>query len=87
MSKPVLSDPIPVRFPIEVLADVEAIAATCERTRSWVIVRALRLYLQGEGADVLAVRRGREQIARGEVHDMDDVLGELEVLMAGKTAR
>ncbi|MEN3230258.1 ribbon-helix-helix protein, CopG family [Methylorubrum rhodesianum] len=87
MSKPTLSDPIPVRLPVEVLADIEAIAETCERTRSWVIVRALRLYLQGEGADIMAIRKGRAEIARGEVHDMDDVLGELEAMVAGQTTR
>lgn len=78
MSRPNLSDPVPVRLPEDVLTNIEAVAETCERTRSWVIVRALKLYLKGEGAEVLAVRNGREQVAKGDVHDMDDVLRELE---------
>nr|DAH84738.1 MAG TPA: putative transcriptional regulator [Caudoviricetes sp.] len=72
---PNLSDPIPIRLPEEVLAAIEQIAETCDRSRSWVMVRALKLYLAGEGADILAVRKGREQVAGGDVHDMDKVLG------------
>lgn len=86
MAKVELSDPITLRIPVDVLASIETIAQTCDRTRSWVIVRALRSYLRGEGEDILAVRRGREQIAAGESHDMDDVLRDLEALMAGKAA-
>lgn len=59
MTKLVLLDLVPVRLPVEVPAEVEAIAETCERTRNWVIVRALRLYLKGEGAEVLAIRKRR----------------------------
>lgn len=81
MTKPELSDPIPVRLPRDVLSDIEAIAKTCDRTRSWVMVRALRLYLAGEGADILAVAKGRAQIAAGGGHDMDDVLGEVEAII------
>jgi predicted transcriptional regulator len=86
MAKVELSDPITLRIPVDVLESIETIAQTCDRTRSWVIVRALRSYLSGEGEDILAVRRGREQIAAGESHDMDDVLRDLEALMAGKAA-
>lgn len=86
MSKQDLSDPITLRVPVDVLEAVETIADTCDRTRSWVIVRALRQYLAGEGEDLLAVRRGREQIASGRSHDMDDVLRELETIVAGKAA-
>lgn len=86
MAKVELSDPITLRIPVDVLESIETIAQTCDRTRSWVIVRALRSYLSGEGEDIRAVRRGREQIAAGESHDMDDVLRDLEALMAGKAA-
>ena len=84
MGKPELSDPITLRVPVDVLDAIETIADTCDRTRSWVIVRALRLYLAREGEDILAVRRGREQIAAGQSHDMDAVLHELETIVAGR---
>ena len=73
-----LSDPIALRIPVDILNDIERIAATSERSRSWVIVRALRAYLAAEGRDVLAVADGRQQIAQGHSHALDDVLAELE---------
>ena len=81
-----LSAPLAVRLPVDVLAEIEAIAETCERTRSWIIVRALRLYLAGEGADILAIAKGREQAADGDLHDMGDVLREVEAIVRGKVA-
>lgn len=75
-----------MRVPVDVLADIEKIAEASDRTRSWVMVRALRLYLAGEGADILNVIKGREAIAAGDDHDMDDVLGEIEEIVRGKVA-
>jgi predicted transcriptional regulator len=84
-----LSDPISLRLPAEILAAVEQIATATDRNRSWVIVRALRRYLMTEGAQILDVVEGRAQIAAGEVHDMDDVLDEVERIVrspAGEAA-
>ena len=67
--------------PYDVFAGIRAVAETCERTPDWVVVRALRLYLAGEGSEVLAVRKGREEIDRGEVHNMDDLLAELDAVI------
>lgn len=69
-----LSDPISLRLPVDVLTAIEQVAKATDRTRSWVIVRALRRYLQTEGAQILDVVEGRAQIAAGDAHDMDDVL-------------
>jgi predicted transcriptional regulator len=86
MDKPELSDPIALRIPKDVLADFEKIAEACERTRSWVMVRAFRKYLQGEGRDILNVIKGREAIAAGDVHDMDVVLDVIVDIVRGKVA-
>lgn len=86
MAKPDLSDPITLRMPVDVLADIEAIAEATERSRSWIIVRALRTYLMNEGADVLAAIKGREQIANGEHVDIDDVIADIDRIIAGKVA-
>jgi predicted transcriptional regulator len=86
MPKPNLSDPITIRLPEEVLAAIEQIAETCDRSRSWVMVRALKMYLASEGADILAVRKGREQVSNGDVHDMDDVLREIDAIAGRKVA-
>ena len=72
-----LSDPVTLRIPRHILADIERIAAITERSRSWIIVRALRGYLATEGADILAIEEGRRQIAAGDAHAIEDVLREL----------
>lgn len=86
MSKVELSGPLTLRVPVDVLEAIERVAETADRSRSWVIVRALRAYLREEGEEILAVRRGREQIAAGAADDMDDVLREIERIVAGKAA-
>jgi predicted transcriptional regulator len=73
-----LSDPISMRLPVDVLEAIERVAKATDRSRSWVMVRALRRYLATEGADILAVIEGRAQIAAGKSHDMDDVLDEVD---------
>jgi len=86
MSKPPLSAPLTLRLPADILADVETIATASDRTRSWVIVRALKAYLAGEGSDILAIVEGRKEIAAGDVHDMDDVIKEIEAIVKSKAA-
>ena len=86
MRKPGLSDPIALRIPVEILSDIEKIAEASERTRSWVVVRALKFYLAGEGADALAILLDREEAAAGGGHDADDVIGELNDIVRGKVA-
>jgi predicted transcriptional regulator len=86
MTKPPLSDPIVLRIPEDVLADIDTIAQATERSRSWVIVRALRTYLQQEGAEILAYRQGLEEVAAGHVEDIDQVLKDLERIASDKVA-
>ncbi|MCV9996805.1 ribbon-helix-helix protein, CopG family [Pararhizobium sp. YC-54] len=86
MSKANMSESVTLRVPADVLADIEAIAEATERSRSYVIVRALRTYLMNEGSDILAAIKGREQIAAGEYEDMDDVIADMDRIIAGKVA-
>ena len=85
MSKAELSDPITIRVPTDVLEDVERIAGATDRTRSWVMVRALRLYLAGEGAEVLELLQARAQNAVDGGHDADEVMQELAAIANGST--
>ena len=80
MTKVPLSDPIALRLPVDVLADIEKIAATADRTRSWVMVRAMRYYLLNEGADILEIESARDDVRQGKFQDMDVLLDELEAL-------
>ena len=86
MPKADLSDPITLRVPREVLDSIQQIAKTSERSRSWVMVRAMRHYLANEGQEILAIQRGRDEIAAGQSHDIDDVIREIEAIVAGKAA-
>jgi predicted transcriptional regulator len=87
MSRPDLSEPISLRLPSSILSEIETIATASERTRSWVIVRALKRYLATEGAEILAAVEGRAALAAGEGHDLDDVIGEIErIIRSGKAA-
>ena len=81
-----LSDPLTMRLPVDLLRDIEAVAKTCNRTRSWVIVRALKAYMMAEGGEVLDVIKAREEFAAGLGHDIDDVLAEIDAIIEGKAA-
>lgn len=86
MTKPTLSDPITLRIPEDVLADIGTIAQATDRSRSWVIVRALRTYLQQEGAEILAYKQGLAEVAAGETEDLDEVLEDLKRIASNKVA-
>ena len=78
MTKPVLSDPIALRIPVDVLAELEAIATATDRTRSWVMVRAIKHYLAAEGRDILAAAKGRDEAAAGKTVELDVLLDTLD---------
>ncbi|WP_288429414.1 ribbon-helix-helix domain-containing protein [uncultured Agrobacterium sp.] len=86
MSKQSLSNPITLRIPQEVLSDIEKIAETTDRSRSWIIVRALKTYLLNEGADILSIRKGREEIDAGDVEDLDEIVADLKRISSEKVA-
>lgn len=85
MSK-VSTESVTLRVPEDVLSDIDVIARGTDRSRSYIIVRALRTYLMNEGADLLASIKGRDQIAAGQSEDMDDVIAEMDRIIAGKAA-
>lgn len=86
MSKANMSESVTFRVPSDVLSDIETIAEATERSRSYIIVRALRTYLLNEGSDLLSAIKGREQIASGEYEDIDDVIADMDRIIAWKVA-
>lgn len=78
--KPALSDPITLRVPQDILDDIEKIAETADRSRSWVIVRALKYYLMAEGAEMLSIRRGLDDVEAGRTVDAEEFFAELDRL-------
>ena len=75
-----------MRLPQAVLAEIEQIAAACDKTRSWVFVRALKSYLASEGREILEISEARKQIENGESFDLDDVIAEVDDIVKGAAA-
>ncbi|MGL3606493.1 CopG family ribbon-helix-helix protein [Rhizobium sp. G187] len=86
MLKQQLSGPITLRLPRDLLAEIEAVAGACDRSRSWIIVRALKSYIAGQGREILEITEARKAIADGECIDADKVLGELDGIIKGAAA-
>lgn len=86
MSKQPLSNPITLRLPLDLLAEIEAVAGACERSRSWVMVRALKAYMAQEGREIRELAEARKAFASGEATDAEDVLIELAAITKGAAA-
>ncbi len=80
------TESVTLRIPTDILKDIDRIAEATERSRSFIILRALKGYLLNEGADVIAAIDGRAQLDAGEHEDFDAVLAEMDRLIAGKVA-
>lgn len=81
-----LSDPLTMRLPADVLAEIEEIAGICNRTRSWVFVRALKSYLANEGQEIRDIAKAKREIEAGEGTDLDDIIDEVEAIAKGAAA-
>jgi predicted transcriptional regulator len=86
MSNSNLSESVTVRVPNKINGDLEKIAEATDRSKSYIIVRALKTYLMNEGADILNAIKGREQIAEGDSDDIDDVIADMERIIGKKVA-
>ncbi|WP_114214043.1 ribbon-helix-helix protein, CopG family [Ochrobactrum sp. 3-3] len=81
-----LSDPITMRIPRDVLAEIEEIASISERSRSWVIVRAMKAYLASEGKEIRDIAKARRAIENGQGSDLDAVIEEVDTIIKGAVA-
>ena len=70
------------RVPADLLQALDQVAAILERPRSWLVVRALRQYLEHEGAEVLSDAASIAALDRGEGHALGTVLDEAEAIIA-----
>ncbi len=87
MTEPVAKTQISLRVPPDLVEAFDAIAKGMERDRSWVMLRALKQYLETEGADVLRELEGIAAIERGEAYDFDEVMAEADAIIAEAMAR
>jgi predicted transcriptional regulator len=79
--------PISLRIPADLLQKLDRIATIVERPRSWVLLRAIRQFLEDEGQEILDVQEGIEQLDRGEGIPFDQVMDELRDMIAKAEAK
>jgi predicted transcriptional regulator len=66
---------VSLRVPSELIAAFDRLAAALERPRSWVMVRALRQYVQdGEGAEIEEDTESLAELDRGESAPLEESL-------------
>ena len=73
---------VSLRVPASMLADIERIARALDRDRTWVMLRAFRDYLDGDGGQLLTELKGIEQLDAGHVVDFDDVMDKADAIIA-----
>jgi predicted transcriptional regulator len=73
--------PTSVTLDDETRARLDRIAGTYERSRSWLIGRAVREYLDREEAYVRAVEEGIEAADQGRLVPHDQVMAEMDALI------
>ncbi len=81
-----LSDPITLRLPNDVLDAIETVARISSRSRSWVMVRAMKAYLAAEGRDILDLDAARRAAAEEGTTELDDLLADLDRTRPGDAA-
>ena len=81
------SIPVSLRVPADLIETLDKIAAALERSRSWIILRALRQYIADEGQEVLDVQEGIAEAERGETVPIEDVLAEMDAIIARAEAK
>jgi predicted transcriptional regulator len=73
---------VSLRVPAAMLADFERIAEALDRDRTWVMLRAFRGYLDGEGGHLLSEMKGIEELDAGKVVDFDEVMDKADAIIA-----
>jgi predicted transcriptional regulator len=74
-------------MPADLIETLDKIAAALERSRSWVMLRALRQYIADEGQEMLDVQEGIAEAERGEMVPIEDVLAEMDAIIARAEAK
>jgi predicted transcriptional regulator len=71
---------VSLRVPSDLIEAFDRLAAALDRPRSWVMVRALRQYLDDEGAEIIEDTESLAELDRGEIVSSEDLrrrLGEI----------
>jgi predicted transcriptional regulator len=73
---------VSLRVPSDLIEAFDRLAAALDRPRSWVIVRALRQYLdEGEGAEIAEDTESLAELDRGETVSSEDLRRRMEEII------
>lgn len=77
------SSHVSLRVPADLIDAYDRLAAALERPRSWVMLRALRQYVEdGEGAEIAEDTESIAELDRGESAPLEDSLRKLREIVA-----
>jgi predicted transcriptional regulator len=76
------SAPVSLRVPNDLIQAFDKLAAMLERPRSWVMLRALRQYLEDEGAELAEDAERSAELDRDESVSAEDVRRQVKRIIA-----
>jgi predicted transcriptional regulator len=79
---PIVSSHVSLRVPSEVIEAFDKLAAILDRPRSWVMLRALRQYLEDEGAEIAEDAESLAELDRGESAPLEDSIRAVRQIIA-----
>jgi predicted transcriptional regulator len=75
---------VSLRVPNDVIQAFDKLAAMLERPRSWVMLRALRQYLEDEGVELIEDAESLAELDRSETVAAEDLRRRVEKIIAGE---
>ncbi|MGC2412545.1 MAG: ribbon-helix-helix protein, CopG family [Stellaceae bacterium] len=74
---------VSLRVPSDLIEAFDRLAAALDRPRSWVMLRALRQYLdEGEGAEIAEDTESLAELDRGETVPFEETIRRVEEIIA-----
>ena len=73
---------VSLRVPSDLIQAFDKLAAILDRPRSWVMLRALRQYLEEEGAEMAEDVESLAELDRGEIVSTEDMRRRVEEIIA-----
>jgi predicted transcriptional regulator len=75
-----------VRLDTETKEALDLLAREMDRPRAYLAARAIEEYVQRNTWQITAIKEGLRQLDAGQSHDFDDVLKELDAIIAEEEA-
>lgn len=72
---------VTLRLPADLVERFDKLAAAMDRPRSWVMQRALRQYLEAEGAEIAEDIESLAEADRGDVEPFETIYAEAEKII------